>query len=75
MPTVHVKVLAILPVKAILGDVPLQVLAVAAVVTAGAGLTVTVIVNGEPVQPPVTEVGVTIYFIVAAVVLLVLVRI
>jgi hypothetical protein len=61
-------------VSPIFGDVPLQVLAVDEVVTTGAGLTVTVIVNGEPVHKPVTEVGVTIYFIVAAVVLLVFVR-
>jgi hypothetical protein len=44
VPIVHVKVLGVLAVSAIFGLVPLQVLAVLAVVTAGAGLTVTVIV-------------------------------
>ena len=44
-----------------LGLVPLQVVAVAAVVTIGAGLTVTVIVNGVPAHNPVVAVGVTMY--------------
>jgi hypothetical protein len=44
VPTVHVKLLAALAAKAIFGLVPLQVLAVLAVVTTGLGLTVTVIV-------------------------------
>jgi hypothetical protein len=43
-PTVHVKLLGALAVNAMLGLVPLHVLAVLAVVTAGVGLTVTVIV-------------------------------
>jgi hypothetical protein len=44
VPTVHVKLLGALAVNAMFGLVPLQVLAVLAVVTAGVGLTVTVIV-------------------------------
>ena len=44
VPIVQVKVLAALAVKLIFGPVPLQVDAVDAVVTAGVGLTVTVIV-------------------------------
>ena len=44
VPIVHVNVLAVLDVRLILGPVPLQVLAVLGVVTAGFGFTVTVIV-------------------------------
>jgi hypothetical protein len=44
VPTVHVNVLGVLAVNAIFGLVPLQILFVAALVTAGVGLTVTVIV-------------------------------
>ena len=44
VPIVHVKLLAALDVNAILGPVPLQVVAVAALVTAGRGLAVTVII-------------------------------
>ena len=44
VPIVQVKVLAALAVKLIFGPAPLQVLAVAAFVTTGFGLTVTVIV-------------------------------
>ena len=40
---------------------PLQNVAVLAVETVGAGLTVTVIVKGEPIQDPESEVGVTMY--------------
>jgi hypothetical protein len=56
---VQLKVLAALAVRLILGPVPLQVLAVLAVVTAGVGFTVTVIVKGLPAQEPAVEVGVT----------------
>jgi hypothetical protein len=49
---VQLKVLAALAVRLILGPVPLQVLAVLAVVTAGVGFTVTVIVKGLPAQEP-----------------------
>ena len=70
VPTVQLNVLATLAVKLIFGPVPLQVVAVLAVVTTGDGFTVTVIVYGAPVQVPVVDVGVTIYSIVPAVVLL-----
>ena len=43
-PTVQVNVLGVLAVSEMFGPVPLQVEAVAAVVTTGVGLTVTVIV-------------------------------
>ena len=42
VPNVHAKLLAALAVSAILGPVPLQVLAAVEVVTAGVGFTVTV---------------------------------
>ncbi len=70
VPMVQLNELAALAVKLILGPVPLQVLAVLAVVTRGFGLIVTVIVKGLPGQEPVVEVGVTIYSTVPAVVLL-----
>jgi hypothetical protein len=44
VPIVHAKLLGALAVNAMFGLVPLQVLAVLAVVTAGVGLTVTMIV-------------------------------
>ena len=44
VPTVHAKLLTAVAVNEILGLIPLQVAAVAAVLTAGFGLTVTVIV-------------------------------
>ncbi len=70
VPMVQPNVLAALAVKLILGPVPLQVLAVLAVVTRGFGLIVTVIVKGLPVHEPVVEVGVTMYCNVPAVELL-----
>jgi hypothetical protein len=70
VPIVHAKLLGALAVSAIAGLVPLQVLAVAAFVTAGFGLTVTVIVKGEPTHDPVVEVGVTIYSTLPAAALL-----
>ena len=70
VPMVQVKVLATLAVKLMFGLLPLQVLAVLAVVTTGLGFTVTVIVKGVPAQLPVVAVGVTIYCTVPAVVLL-----
>lgn len=74
VPTVQVKVLGVLAVNAILGPVPLHVLAVAAVVTTGVGLTVTSILYGVPAHDPVVEVGVTRYSTVPAAELLGLVR-
>jgi galactitol-specific phosphotransferase system IIC component len=60
-PIVHVNVLGALAVRAIFGLVLLQIETAAGFVTSGLGLTVTVIVNGAPVQLPVVDVGVTIY--------------
>ena len=60
-PTVHKKLLATLAVKVIFGDVPLQVLAVAALVTTGVGFTVTMIEYAAPAHEPDVEVGVTRY--------------
>jgi len=75
VPIVQAKVLGAVAVKAIFGLVPLQILAVDAVVIAGLGLTVTVMVNGDPTQPPVVAVGVTIYCTVPAAELLGLVKV
>jgi hypothetical protein len=75
VPIVHVNVLGALAVKLILGPVPLQVVAVLAVVTIGFGFTVTVIVKGTPEHEFTVEVGVTTYCIVPAVVLLGLVSV
>jgi hypothetical protein len=61
VPIVHEKLLGTLAVSAMFGLVPLQIAFVAALVTTGVGLTVTVIVNGAPTQLPVVDVGVTIY--------------
>jgi hypothetical protein len=60
VPIVQLKLLAAVEVSERLVLVPLQIAAVAGLVTAGVGLTVTVIVNGDPAQPPVVETGVTI---------------
>jgi hypothetical protein len=60
-PIVHENVLGVVEVSEIFGDVPLQIVAVAALFTAGVGLTVTVILYGAPAQFPVVEVGVIIY--------------
>ncbi len=74
-PTVQVKVLGAEAVNAMFVAVPLQIVAVLAVVTTGLGLTVTVIVYGVPGQAGVAvDVGVTIYSTVPAVALLGLVR-
>ena len=61
VPIVQVKVLGVLAVKEIFGFIPLQVLAAAALVTAGFGFAVTVMVKAAPTQEPVMEVGVTMY--------------
>jgi hypothetical protein len=45
----------------IFGLVLLQIASVAGLVITGIGFTVTVIVSGAPTQPPVTDVGVTMY--------------
>lgn len=57
-PSVQLKLLAALDVKFILVDAPLHILFVAALVTAGTGLTVTVIVSAAPTQAPLEDVGV-----------------
>jgi hypothetical protein len=75
VPTAHVKLPGTLDVNAIPGLAPLQVLAVVAFRTDGAGLTVIVIVNGVPGHEPVVEIGVTIYATVPGNVLLGLISI
>jgi len=73
-PIVQAKVLGADEVRTMLGPVPSHVLAVAALVTAGVGLTVTVMVKADPTHNPVTEVGVTKYCTVPEVALLGFVR-
>ena len=75
VPTVHVKVLGALDVNTIFGPVPLHMMAVAKLVTAGLGLTVTTILYGNPTHEPVVVVGVTRYSTNPAVALLGLVSI
>ncbi len=58
VPNVHEKVLAALAVNDILDPVPLHIVGVLELVTAGLGFTVTVIAVGLPTQLPVVEVGV-----------------
>jgi len=73
VPIVHVNALATLAVKAMFVAVPLQIVFVAAVVTIGAGFTVTVNVVGAPVHP--FPDGVTVMFaVIGAVVTLVAVN-
>jgi hypothetical protein len=66
-PTVHVKELDALEVSAMFGLVALQIATAAGLVTAGVGLTVTVIVKGALAQFPVIDVAVTMYSTVPAV--------
>ncbi len=66
VPVVQVKLLATLDVKAILVETPLQILLVEALVTAGEGFTVTVIVEEPPAQEPPVDVGVTTYSMLPA---------
>jgi hypothetical protein len=62
VPIVQLNVLAAVDVNAIFVVAPLQMVALFAVVTAGVGLTVTVILYGAPGQAGVAvDVGVTIY--------------
>jgi hypothetical protein len=74
VPSVHAKLEAAEAVRLMLGPVPLQVLAVVEVVTAGVGFTVTVILVADPTQEPTVEVGVTAYTILPEVELLGLVK-
>jgi hypothetical protein len=60
-PTVQVNVLGLEAVSVIFGPAPLHVVEVAELVTTGAGLTVTVIINGVPGHDPLVAVGVTMY--------------
>jgi hypothetical protein len=60
-PTVQLKLLAVLAVRAILVEAPLQILFAAELVTTGIGFTVTVIVRALPIHEPPVDVGVTIY--------------
>jgi hypothetical protein len=75
VPNVQAKLLAALAVNAMLGLVPLHVLAVFEVVTAGVGFTVTVILVAAPTHEPPVEVDVTIYTMLPAVALLGLVKV
>lgn len=71
VPIVQLNVLVAVAASEILVAVPLQIEAVLAVVMAGVGFTVTVMVYGVPGQlVDAVEVGVTIYSIVPAVLLL-----
>ncbi len=61
VPRVQLKLLAALAVSAIFGLVPLQTVALVALVRAGKGFTVTVIVEAPPTHEPAVDVGVTWY--------------
>ncbi len=61
VPMVQLNDPGVVAVRAIEGTVPLQTLYDDWLVTAGTGLTVTVIREGVPGQDPSSEVGVTIY--------------
>ena len=61
VPIVQVKLLGVLEVNEILGPLPLQVFALALLVTEGEGLTVTVTAVGAPAQESPVEAGVTKY--------------
>jgi hypothetical protein len=74
VPTVHVKLLGVLEVKAIFGLDPLQAVTAEVLVTEGTRLTVTVITKGAPIHVPPETVGVTIYCTVPAATLLGLVN-
>jgi hypothetical protein len=73
VPIVQVNVLVVVATNEIFVAVAEQMDAVFAVVTTGVGFTVIVMVNGAPTQPPVVDVGVTIYCTDPALVLLALV--
>ena len=72
---IQVKVEPVLPVSGKFSATPLQTEVELALVTTGAGLTVTVNVCGEPAQLFAVDVGVTVYVTVCAVVLLLLVMV
>lgn len=58
---IHVKAEETLAVSEILGELPLQIIAVFALVITGVGFTVTLTVCDTPGQLPPEEVGVTVY--------------
>jgi len=60
VPSVQAKLLGALEVKDIFGPFPLQSVAVATLVKAGIGFTVTVMVVADPTHEPVFDVGVMI---------------
>ena len=60
VPSVHVNVLGALDVRLIVVATPVQLDAVAELVTAGAGCTVLTMLNADPTQPN-DDVGVTRY--------------
>src|SRR5665213_360818 len=66
VPKVQLKLLGVEAVRLIPGAVLLHISAGFTGVTTGEGFTVTVMVYGSPAQPPVVEVGVTIYSTVPA---------
>jgi hypothetical protein len=71
VPTVQLNVLGTVDVKEMFGLPPLQIAAGGVLVTAGSGLTVTVIVYGVPEQAVLAvDVGVTMYSTLPAAVLL-----
>ena len=69
------KLLVLDAVRLMLVVDPLHIEVVEGVLITGVGLTVTVIVYGEPAQFPVTDVGVIIYCTVPAVAVLGLVNV
>lgn len=75
LPIVHANELPAVAVNGRFGLVPLHMAVAGLLLTAGVGLTVTVMVKGAPGQPPAVDVGVTIYSTVPAVVLLGLVSV
>ena len=70
VPTVQLKLPDVVEVKGMLNISSLHTTFVVGLVSDGPGLTVTVIVTGEPAQDPVVEVGVTIYSTLPGLVLL-----
>jgi hypothetical protein len=75
VPIVQLNVEGAVAASVMFGLVALQIATDAGLLTAGLGLTVTVIVNGAPAQAPVVDVGVTIYSTLPAVALLGLVSV
>lgn len=70
VPNVHTKVLGTLALRVRPVLVPLHILLIVAEVNDGAGFTVIVIGVIAPIQEPTVEVGVTLYTMLPAVILL-----